>query len=190
MGPGVLTVAAASLRSGTADLQRKNLVKPRAAGTGSCWGFGLAAPMSSMPPAPGSWSVTPRPEKTGTAAPFPPLSCVPGKAGRTSPPLTQEYGEPDQEGRRGEDEPPVADGLVVWGEKERSAAAEAGRAGGGRPQSLPLVATGQGARAKTAREWPPLLDGPGCSLTKQAVNQRRGEGRGSERPGEGDSSKA
>lgn len=38
IGLGVPTVAAASLRNGTADLQRKNLVRPRAARTGTVGG--------------------------------------------------------------------------------------------------------------------------------------------------------
>lgn len=97
-----------------------------------------------------------------------PRSCVPGKVTRTSlaplpsPPLTEEYGEPDQEGRHGEDESPVADGLVVWGDKkERSAPTEAepaDRREVGRLQNLPLVAAGQGPRTK--------LHPRGCSSLK------------------------
>lgn len=116
IGLGVPTVAAASLRNGTADLQRKNLVRPRAARTGTVGGS--AAPMPSLSPSP----------QKGASLASHPLSCVPGKVTRTSlvpppsPPLTEEYGEPDQEGRHGEDEPPVADGLVVWGDKKKRSA--------------------------------------------------------------------
>lgn len=59
IGLGVPTVAAASLRNGTADLQRKNLVR-------HCWGFSLAAPMPSLSPAPESWSSL-LPRKKGRA---------------------------------------------------------------------------------------------------------------------------
>lgn len=80
--------------------------------------------------------------------------------GASSPPevLTEDDDEPEDESHDGKDQPPVADGLIVWGGGEPSSVSPArvggrprsaeptGRRGRGLPVPLPAVPRLHGAR--------------------------------------------